>query len=144
MIVFIKSIFKFSAISVLVLFALGVLGIVMQSEQTVDSPSRQSEGAPKLDSVSARGSIDPISSLSLNNIEGDLWDWAEGRWDDVRVFREGDNHVVALIEIRPEANSTAQSGYCRVLGESIRKYLDRGQTWEAELIQNGRTVRGCP
>ena len=101
--------------------------------------------------MSARGgneefenSVDPISMSSLNRIEGDLWDWAEGRWEDIEVFREGDYHVVALIEIRPEANATAKSSYCRVLEKTIPQYLVKGQTWEAELIQNGRSVKGCP
>ncbi len=82
----------------------------------------------------------------LDALESDLRSWAEGRWEDVSVEYDGASRTVsiwAIVDRNFQPNDVALTGYCRVIGESVRKQV-QGVNWDAEIRHRGNVVKRCP
>ncbi len=115
----------------LLLLAFVVVAVVVLS---------QGELTPPVDAPPPQG--EP-SLASLEALEADLEEWAEGRWPDWRWEWDAESNTVMIsITADAAANDTALTSYCRILKNIAREHVP-GYSFEGVIEQRGVVARGC-
>ncbi|MDD3693954.1 MAG: hypothetical protein PHC89_00990 [Candidatus Pacebacteria bacterium] len=88
-----------------------------------------------------------IPQNEIDTLKGDLWKWAEGRWDNLQI-EQNKGTLVIRVYAKSEANEVALSNYCRVIKESAQKNIsDYNERRSSEkiisILQNGKFGKSC-
>ena len=82
--------------------------------------------------------------VALDKLEGDLREWADGRWEDVGVeLSSGDVTTWVIVDRHGEPNHIALTNYCRIMRQRVERWIP-DVDWAGEIHHRGSLIHRCP